>query len=167
MQLRDLLNALSKCDPAGAVIAVSPDRSERETGDIRLEHAIEGVHEIKDDRGKNVIRIDLGQGVKVSLLSEAEHPEEGGAAICEKCNAVFGSVDSCSSESVKAMGIVFNRIPYGQEQSDDAPKEDRCPCCLVVVGGYHHVNCDVDECPFCGEPVKLCNCPEGKGAVLV
>ena len=167
MQLRELLNALSKFDPDSEVIAVSPDPSERETGDVRLEHEIESVLEKKDRQGKSVIRIDLGKGVKASLESGEDQPEESSAATCEKCGAVFGSVDSCSFESVKAMGIVFSRIPYGQEQSDDAPKEDRCPCCLVAAGGFHHVSCDVDECPFCGDPVKVCNCPEAKGAVLV
>ena len=52
MQLRELLNALSKFDPDSEVIAASPVPSERETGDVRLEHEIESVFEKKDRQGK-------------------------------------------------------------------------------------------------------------------
>lgn len=47
-------------------------------------------------------------------------------------------------------------IPFGSEQRFDLPPRSRCHDCNVQVGGYHHYECDVEECPVCHRQALSC-----------
>jgi hypothetical protein len=50
------------------------------------------------------------------------------------------------------------RIPYGTERGDWSAETRLCHDCRVIKGEYHVPNCDVEECPKCGEQAITCPC---------
>ena len=39
---------------------------------------------------------------------------------------------------------------------DGASPEDRCAGCDVAPGGLHHLGCDFERCPSCGQQASVC-----------
>jgi hypothetical protein len=58
-------------------------------------------------------------------------------------------------------GSEFPRIRYGSESADWGFDSDRqCHDCRAVVGQYHAIGCDVEQCPRCGEQAISCDCED-------
>jgi hypothetical protein len=76
-------------------------------------------------------------------------------AICEACNREMLTADSCSERQ--------GHIPYGLETVWAKYKihilPDRCDDCNVKLGSFHHLECDMEECPNCHEQILSCKCP--------
>jgi hypothetical protein len=85
---------------------------------------------------------------------------------CSLCAAPPGVSMSCHP------GKRGMRIPFGSEfhinavdPATGAPAT-RCPVCGTPVGGYHHVDCMVDECPACQGAAWRCGCIGGRLRML-
>ena len=37
-------------------------------------------------------------------------------------------------------------------------KTDRCPDCGAKAGCFHHIHCDMEVCPVCGQQLLSCDC---------
>lgn len=73
-------------------------------------------------------------------------------SICEVCGFKVGHAISCCQKYT-------NQIPYGKETISDWAKHlEHCPGCGVAAEGYHHKNCDVEECPDSHSRVISCKC---------
>lgn len=79
-----------------------------------------------------------------------------GGAICELCGQRMLRSDGCACEEVLCDGKVYSRIRYGDEQHEWG--SERCHDCGAAVGHFHHLNCDVEECPACGGQLIGCDC---------
>lgn len=56
-------------------------------------------------------------------------------------------------------------IPYGDEPMyDDWIPSTYCAQCGVAVGDYHHVGCELEICPRCGDQLGECDCQPGMTA---
>ena len=47
------------------------------------------------------------------------------------------------------------RIIFGAEKrfEDVFGEDDICPDCFAPFGSFHHLGCDIEECPVCGEAI--------------
>ena len=64
--------------------------------------------------------------------------------------------NSCSAYKIIYRKQSYNRIPYGEEKHKW--RDRYCHDCGVEIGQYHHVNCDVEECPICHLQFISCDC---------
>jgi len=83
--------------------------------------------------------------------------------ICTHCGKEMHNSNGC----IKKMVIdskVFDRIPYGSEKrfgggfGKNMPENKRCHDCNTLKGRYHHLGCDMEECPICGGQLIACGC---------
>lgn len=75
-----------------------------------------------------------------------------GNAICKGCGKEMSNGNGC----LPIEG--FERIPYGNEERFQTPAGVTCHDCNVKIGQFHHVNCDMEECPKCGFQLLSCSC---------
>ena len=77
-------------------------------------------------------------------------------AKCELCSMPM-SVLSCKYTHEKINGKWYQRIT-GYRNA--APSGERCRDCgiLCVEGNAHHLNCDDEYCPVCGDQAFGCDC---------
>jgi hypothetical protein len=48
-------------------------------------------------------------------------------------------------------------VVYGQEAvNGPTGLHKRCPSCEVVINGYHHAGCFVEQCPSCAGKLIVC-----------
>ena len=88
-------------------------------------------------------------------------------AICKTCHGAKLKVDGCKPSVFVYDGKKYPRIKAGDKgdlheiKSSDAEnsgKISRCHGCGAKYGHYHHENCDVEQCPICGEQLLSCKC---------
>ena len=65
--------------------------------------------------------------------------------------------NGCSISKVYLKSINYKRIKYGNEEENKG-MIDRCPDCGARKGYYHHLDCDVEQCPKCGRQFISCDC---------
>ena len=104
--------------------------------------------------------LDLLRGMdKASELTMGGEPEKW--EICTICHEAMKPGVGCSVDCVYCNGRSYERIKAGDEKhsiSADTADDATCPSCGVGMGQYHHWSCDVEECPFCGDPLVDCDC---------
>jgi hypothetical protein len=83
--------------------------------------------------------------------------ERGGAhpvAICQDCEQEMLEASSCTVDALILDGRRFARDrargPFGVV--------GRCPDCGVDDRGYHHLGCDLEDCPRCRRQLLSCGC---------
>jgi len=73
--------------------------------------------------------------------------------------------DSCTGNTLSSDGLDYARVRFGSEAQWSDPQwkalgieqGDRCGDCGVSVGGLHHLDCDMEECPKCkGQLIECC-----------
>ena len=80
-------------------------------------------------------------------------------ATCRYCGQVMAPDSSCLPRLRDAEGNLFDRIRYGDEawwSQGDLEPADVCHDCGVLTGKVHHFNCDMEQCPKCGEQALRC-----------
>ncbi len=58
-------------------------------------------------------------------------------------------------------GVAHPRIPWGAEKRFGKVKtkaDELCHDCLAEPGMLHIFNCDMEECPKCGDQALICPC---------
>src|SRR4051812_42963663 len=86
---------------------------------------------------------------------------EDEAQVCEACGRRF-SVE-CGITTVDLAGETFDRIPLGRETADwwmGRQPDTECHDCSAATGQRHHVGCDMEQCPRCGDQALTCECPD-------
>lgn len=78
-------------------------------------------------------------------------------AICDLCEREMTAADSCTVDVLHCDGEPYRLAPYEPEPMDLDPGE-RCGDCGVLLGGLHHVGCDMQRCPRCQRQLISCGC---------
>ncbi len=87
-------------------------------------------------------------------------------AICDLCNRDMNITPSCDLVPVEVAEVEYAPVMYGQETRFRKPPttstthDGRCHDCRVLIGGYHHSGCDIEECPVCHRQLISCECDE-------
>ena len=79
--------------------------------------------------------------------------------VCEACGKRFGV--ECVIATVDLAGETFQRTPLGGETGDwwmGRPPDPECHDCSAHTGQRHHVGCDMEQCPRCGNQALTCEC---------
>jgi hypothetical protein len=79
-------------------------------------------------------------------------------AICDLCDQEMLTATSCSIEVLHRKGVAHERAPWGSERRLGwrVRRGERCGDCRVEPGGFHHLGCDLAECPICLEQLLSC-----------
>ena len=78
-------------------------------------------------------------------------------AKCEYCDREMLTSKGCTFTKIKLEnGQVYDRMKVGDEGWIN--KNERCPDCGAMYGGYHHFGCDVERRPICGSQQLGCSC---------
>jgi hypothetical protein len=77
------------------------------------------------------------------------------AATCSTCHREKLVATSCTVAQVMLTnGRVLPRVRFSP--LDGANVDDRCRACNVGRGGLHHLGCDLEVCPSCGQQANIC-----------
>lgn len=78
--------------------------------------------------------------------------------VCKFCKKEMNVGQSCIEEPIQLNGRKFKQIKYGDEKNYLGGKKLPCNDCRVSKGQYHHVGCNNEECPICGNQLISCDC---------
>jgi hypothetical protein len=101
--------------------------------------------------------------------------------VCDICNQTMPAAATCTERKLEGSGRSWIGVRYGDErrystESDDFWADDvsydrrpripwppvtlpeRCVDCGVEKGAWHHLGCDMEECPRCGWQLISCGC---------
>lgn len=76
---------------------------------------------------------------------------------CEDCGQDMAAALTCVVDHLHQGGRPVMMVRYGKERRWPNPSK-RCGDCGVGLGGYHHLGCDIQECPLCGRQLLSCGC---------
>lgn len=79
-------------------------------------------------------------------------------ALCSWCRGEMATVDSCTCRKLHHAGRAVPLVPYGSETGPYPYRSPRCGDCNVVRGGFHHLGCDIQQCPRCRDRMMSCGC---------
>lgn len=78
-------------------------------------------------------------------------------ARCVWCGGEMTIVDSCVVDHLHDHGRCVSMVPWGSELRWPHSNR-RCGDCGVAPGKWHHLGCDIQECPTCGGQLLSCDC---------
>jgi len=82
-------------------------------------------------------------------------------ALCRHCKTEMNESNSCIRDKIVINNKQYMPITYGNEKrAKFNGYSERCHDCNVTIDGYHHLRCDVEECPKCECPLISCGCME-------
>ena len=76
-------------------------------------------------------------------------------AICKICGGEMLEHVGCKIGICNCNGKSYPRIIFGAEKrfEDVFGEDDICPDCFAPFGSFHHLGCEIEECPVCGEAI--------------
>ena len=77
-------------------------------------------------------------------------------AVCAVCGQEMLTASSCTERFCELVDGRYGRIRWGALEGE--PTDEHCADCGVDPGGLHHVGCDQETSPRCGEALALCDC---------
>lgn len=82
-------------------------------------------------------------------------------AKCKYCKKDMLRANGCTISDINLIDGTYKRIKYGDEDKNlDLGSEKRCSDCGAKKGYYHHLDCDVEQCPRCKGQLISCGCLE-------
>lgn len=80
--------------------------------------------------------------------------------ICKACGRDMLHSDGCGCSMIQIGDFKYMRVKVGDQTDlyEDHDSNSRCYDCNALYGHYHHIGCDVERCPKCGEQLFLCDC---------
>ena len=81
-------------------------------------------------------------------------------AICPDCERDIREATSCARQHFELGKKLVPRIRYGDERRPPVEYSYTpfCDDCGVEVGGFHHRDCAIEQCPLCGDYAAVCHC---------
>jgi len=81
-------------------------------------------------------------------------------AICPDCQREVAATANCTRRHFHIGNKLVPRIRYGDEHRPPTwySYDPFCADCGVEIGGYHHRDCAIEQCPLCGDYAVVCNC---------
>ena len=77
------------------------------------------------------------------------------AATCSACHRETLAATSCTVAQVMLTnGRVLPRVRFSPP--DGTNVDDRCSACNVGRGDLHHLGCELEVCPSCGQQASVC-----------
>lgn len=87
----------------------------------------------------------------------AKHSSED-KIVCKICKKPLLQNTGCKASTIIAKNHrEYSPVIFGCERFNYSDYSF-CPDCGTAVGQYHHRNCDIEECPVCFKPLKMCKC---------
>jgi hypothetical protein len=77
-------------------------------------------------------------------------------AICAWCEREMTGKVSCTVSVLHRRGSVVEMVRWGRERGWTACGP--CHDCGTLPGGFHHLGCDIQECPVCRGQMMGCDC---------
>lgn len=77
-------------------------------------------------------------------------------AKCSLCHQDMLITDGCSLKTLTLNGIKHLRYIVGEK--DYLQEGNRCGDCGAKYGSFHHLGCDIEQCPVCNNQLISCDC---------
>ena len=74
--------------------------------------------------------------------------------VCHRGRKKDSLFNTCKVKMVQVNGKLHRRTTHHED------RDDPCEVCGVFPGGIHHLGCDIEECPVCGDQFTVCECDD-------